>query len=72
MDKFDELQKVMLEIDTCWRWMITLDEPGVICVEHFPDGYIGDLESGCGDWEITGTLEQVVERLKEIKKGREL
>lgn len=29
-------------------------------LEHFPSDYCGNIEKGAGDWEVTGTLSEVV------------
>ena len=63
MDAFTELLKIIKE--TPHNWAIFFEfEPScklpLITLERFPNGIIGDLEQGTGDWEITGTIEEII------------
>lgn len=64
---FDELHKTILKANA-YNWAMYFDPDGTITLEHFPDDYAGDLEQSTGDYEISGSLEQIVKELKYAPK----
>ena len=63
MDDFTELLKIIKETPYNWAIFFEFGSSGklpLITLEHFSDDIIGDLEQGTGDWEITGTIEEVI------------
>ena len=41
-------------------WAIYSDDNGEVTVEHYPDDYKGDRESGCGDFSIDGLFPEAI------------
>ena len=56
-----------------WAMFFGKDRDGKLelTVEHFPDGYMGDIEQNCGDWEVRGNVWEVTEQLyAKIKENK--
>jgi len=44
-------------------WLLSFEGGGVFELEHFPEGYMGDMEIGTGDWSRNGTMEEILDAL---------
>jgi hypothetical protein len=56
---FDELLQ-LIRCNNPYKFMLTFDTDSIE-LEHFDDDYLGDLESGSGDWIISGDVSSIVE-----------
>ena len=48
-----------------YKWMITFDGGNIVTLEYFGEEYFGVLESGCGLWRVTGTMQNILEAIRE-------
>jgi hypothetical protein len=44
-------------------WLLSFEGDGVFELEHFPEGYMEDMEIGTGDWSRNGTMEEILDAL---------
>jgi len=66
-DMWEELLDLIK--DTPYQWAIYFDPDLHVILEHFSEDYGGAREQGSGDWEVTGTLDEVTRKCALMLKG---